>query len=307
MLSESGNKIQLSARAACFLMALIAISRGSSFLFSKFLLGTMEPLALLGLRFLIAFAVLSAIFFRKVIDDVRNDRHMINAALLLGTVYYLCMAAELYGLRYTTSSTCSLIENSAIVLVPIIEAFLLQRLPKAVIMLSAVMTLIGVALLVSPGIGASSAILGIGEALCIIAALLYAAAIIITDRLSRKHDPMTLGILYVGAMGVMGIMSSLFTGSPALPASGTEWIMLIFLAVLCTCLGFSMQPVAQKSISSETVGIIGALNPLTTATLGWVLLGEKMSMLGIAGAILIICGITLPNIDMIMGRSHPGS
>ena len=56
----------LSARSAILLMAAVSVARGSSFLFSQQLLETIEPLNLLGIRSLIAFAVLSTdAFLRK--------------------------------------------------------------------------------------------------------------------------------------------------------------------------------------------------------------------------------------------------
>ena len=299
MFTLSEDRFQLSVRAACLLMAALTVARGSSFLLSKHLLGTMEPLNLLGLRFFLAFAILFFFFLRKVLQTIKNDPKIIGASLLLCGTYYLCMAAELYGLKYTTSSTCSFLENTAIVMVPMLEALLLRRKPASVVMLSTIATVIGIAMIVFTAGGADSSLqlhIGIGEGLCMIAALMYAAAIIITDRLSKKHEPMTLGILYVGFMGVMGLVSSFFVESPHLPQTGTQWIVLIALAVLCTCFGFTMQPVAQKPISSETAGIICALNPLTTAVLGWIILGEHMGMIGIMGAVLIIGGILLPNL-----------
>lgn len=303
MLTMSDQRFQLSVRSACFLMAAITVARGSSFLLSKHLLGTMEPLNLLGLRFLLAFALLFLLFLRKVISVIKKDPRILGASALLGGVYFLCMAAEYCGLQYTTSSTCSFLENTAIVMVPIMEAVLLRRMPKPVILVSTIVTVIGIGLIVLYGNGGSGqAGAGIGEFLCVIAALMYAAAIIITDRLSKKYDPMTLGILYVGFMGIMGLISSFFTESTHLPQTGSEWVVLLALAVLCTCFGFTMQPVAQKPISSETAGIICALNPLTTAVLGWILMGDALGTSGIIGAVLILGGILLPNLR---GRRCP--
>ena len=137
---------------------------------------------------------------------------------------------------------------------------------------------------------------GLGEFLCMIAALTYAFAIILTDRLSKKHDPMSLGVLYVGFMGIMGLVSSFIFETPSLPASGGQWAALLALALLCTAFGFAMQPIAQKPLSSEATGIICALNPLTTAVLGWILMGDALGACGILGAVLIIGGIILPHL-----------
>ncbi len=290
------NNTSLSVRSACFLMAAVAMSRGSSFLLSKQLLGDMEPLNLLGLRFLIAFLILFVIFFKKTCTTIRQNPRILAAALLLGWTYFLCMAAELIGLQYTTASTCSFLENSAIVIVPLFEAILLRRLPSGRIMLSTVITLTGIGLIVLCGNGHMG--IGIGEFLCMIAALMYTFAIIITDRLSKKYEPMTLGILYVGIMGLMGMLSSVLIETPHLPSDGSGWMLLLGLALLCSCFGFTMQPVAQKPLTAERAGIICALNPLTTAILGFIILGDQFGPLKVLGAALIIGGILLPNIRL---------
>ena len=293
-------------------MASLSIARGSSFLFSKSLLGSMEPLNLLGMRFMLAFLILFVLFSRKVFADIKRNPHVIHASLLLGGVYFLCMAAELVGLQYTTASTCSFLENSAIVIVPILEAILLRRFPKPIILASTIITFIGIGLIVLCGSANGTSVggsilfggnLGLGEILCMIAALTYAAAIIITDRISKKYDPLTLGILYVGFMGLLGLVSSFLFETPHLPQSGFEWSMLMALAILCTAFGFTIQPVAQKPLSSESAGIICAINPLTTAVLGWLLMGDALGSSGIAGAVLIIMGIILPNIHQPRFRS----
>ena len=302
MLDISENNLKISFRAGCLLMASLSIARGSSFLFSKHLLGSMEPLNLLGIRFLLAFIILFILFSRKAVKDVKKDPRILLAALLLGGVYFLCMAAELIGLQYTTASTCSFLENSAIVIVPVIEAFLLRRFPKPVIIVSTVITFIGIGLIVFRGSGTGVSDggihLGIGEILCMVAALTFAIAIIITDRISKKYDPLTLGVIYVGFMGLLGIAASFIFETPHLPESGTQWAMLLALAVLCTAFGFAIQPVAQKPLSSEATGIFFAVNPLTTAVLGWILMGDVLGLSGIIGAILILAGIVLPNVRL---------
>ena len=309
MLNYSDGDRQISSRTGCILMASLSVARGASFLFSKYLLNSMEPLSLLGIRFLIAFAVLFLLFSRKVISDVKANPRIIAVSLLLGIVYFICMAAELTGLKYTTAATCSFLENSAIVIVPIAEAFLLRRLPKPVVLISAVITFIGIGLIIfnNSAVGTSLGILfisrlGIGELLCIVAALTYAAAIIITDRVSGIYDPLTFGIIYVGFMGAFGMIASFMTETPHLPQSGTQWALLLILAVVCTAFGFALQPVAQKPLTSESAGIICAVNPLTTAVMGWLFMGDVLGLSGIVGAALIITGIVLPNMKIFQAQ-----
>lgn len=294
---------EVSFRSGCLLVAAFSIARGTSCLFSKQLLDSMEPLTLLGTRFLWAFFILFLLFYRKVIEDIKNNPEIVPASFFLGGVYFVCMTAELVGLQYTSASICSFLENSAIVIVPVIEAVLLRRFPLRVIIFSTVVTFIGIGLIIfgsgsgMDGNGYNGILsgLGLGEILCMIAALCYSAAIIITDRVSKKYAPMTLGILYVGVMGSLGMFASFIFETPHLPDTGSQWLMLLALAVVCTAFGFTVQPLAQKALSSETTSIICALNPLTAAGLGWLFLGDNLGSMGLVGAVLILSGIILPN------------
>ena len=197
------NKLNnLSVNGATILMAALVIARGTSFMFSKLLLTDMGPLSLLGIRFLLAFIIIFAIFFRYIKKAVKKDPNVIRISMILGAINFLCMASELIGLQYTTSSTCAFIENSAIVIVPVMEAFLLRRAPSWQIIVCSVLTMGGIALIT---VGSGFDGFGLGEFLCVIAALTFAIAIIINGRSSRIHDSFTIGLLTVGTMGFMAI------------------------------------------------------------------------------------------------------
>ena len=283
------NKLNnLSVNGATILMAALVIARGTSFMFSKLLLTDMGPLSLLGIRFLLAFIIIFAIFFRYIKKAVKKDPNVIRISMILGAINFLCMASELIGLQYTTSSTCAFIENSAIVIVPVMEAFLLRRAPSWQIIVCSVLTMGGIALIT---VGSGFDGFGLGEFLCVIAALTFAIAIIINGRSSRIHDSFTIGLLTVGTMGFMAIIAALVFESPHLPNTSEQWMMLIMLVLVCTCLGFVLQPVAQSRISIQMAGVMFGLNPLTAAVLGWIFMGEALGTAGVIGGLLIIVGI----------------
>ena len=273
-------------------MASVAVARGSSFIFSKQLLQTMEPLNLLGVRSLLAFAVLMLFFGKRVWTAVREDRANLAAGTTLGLLYFLIMTLELNALKYTVAANASFIENSAVVLVPLAEAVILKRLPCRVTVISAGLALAGIGCITVGGLRGGS---WAAQLMLIIAACLYTSAIIVTDRQAKRHDPFVVGILYVGVMGLSGMIGSFVTETPHLPQTGRDWALVLLLALLCSAFGFAMQPVAQRTISSETAGVMTALNPLTTALLGALLLHEEFGTTGYLGAIMIIAGIITNN------------
>ncbi|BAL00128.1 hypothetical protein OBV_29290 [Oscillibacter valericigenes Sjm18-20] len=136
-----------------------------------------------------------------------------------------------------------------------------------------------------------------GEWFCLAAAMLYAGSIILTDRLSRQDDPLTMGILEVGFVGLFALIVSLFTETPRLPAGIVEWGVILMLAVVCTGFGFTLQPVAQRYTSVERAGLFCALNPASAALLGAVFLHERLGWRGFVGCLLVLASVALSHLE----------
>ena len=92
----------MSVRAATILFTAVIGVRATAFLFSKILLVDMGPFSLMGLRFLLAFALL-AIAFRKNLKAMSAAVFLRGA--LLGALFFVVMGFELCALVETSSST----------------------------------------------------------------------------------------------------------------------------------------------------------------------------------------------------------
>ena len=280
----------MSRRQAELLLAAVILTRSTGYLFSKAGIESLGVFNLLAARFLLAFALLAIIFFGKFKGVKPCD---IMRGAVLGGVFALVMALELIALKTTDTSTASFLENTAIIFVPLIEAWLLRRAPERTALISAAAAVAGVALLTlgSGGFGFTS-----GELYCLCAALVYAAAIIITDRFSRRGDGLMMGIMQVGFIGIYALAASFIFEAPRLPSGGTEWGVILVLAIVCTCVGFTFQPVAQAHLSSECSGLFCALSPVFASLLGVVFLGEPVTLQGVFGSALILFSLYIPHI-----------
>jgi len=132
--------------------------------------------------------------------------------------------------------------------------------------------------------------------LAVMAAVLYAAAIITTDRFSHEDDPLTLGIVQVGTLGLLALVSSFVFEAPHLPQSGTQWLMIAGLAVICTGFGFTLQPVAQSHTTAQRAGLFCALSPACATLLGAAVLREHISVMGMCGIALILLSLLVPQL-----------
>lgn len=277
----------MTRKHAEILLIVVIALRSTALLFSKIALASMGPLTLLGLRFLLAFAVLFVIFFKNIVSISRST---LLHGLLLGSLFYATMAFELIGLDHTSSSTTAFLENTAIMFVPLFDAVLRRAWPRPSSFISGLMALAGVAFLTLQN---GRLTMGPGESYCMLAALFYAATIVATDRLAKKGDAMVLGVLQVGFIGVFGSVSAFIFEHPSLPADAAAWGAVAFLAVVCTVLGFTLQPVAQKHTTTEKAGLYCAINPLIAAILGYTFLHEGCTRNSILGAALIIASIAV--------------
>lgn len=275
----------MTKRTGEILLLSVIFARGTSFIFNKITLRTMEPLNVIAIRFLIAAAILLILFGKRFKD---TNRETIINGIIIGIGWFALIAFEMFGLRTVDTAVASLLENTAIVMIPLLNALFLRRLPDGKTFLCILIAFIGVVLLgwTDAGFG-----FGIGEFLMIMAALSYSLSIIYTDRKSKDNDPIILGILQVSTIGVLGLIGSFIVESPRLPETSSEWGCILVLAILCSAFGYAFQPLAQKPLTPERTALFFSLQPLYCAILGIVVLHEHLNTYGIIGAVLILAGL----------------
>ncbi len=273
---------------ALILLTIVVSARAAAFLFSKTALIEVSPFFLLALRFLGAFAILAIVF-------ARNIRALSRAGLaqgsILGAILAILMGAEMHALPLTSTSSVAFIENSAVVFVPLASWLVFhERLGKGALA-SSIVALAGIALLT---VGESGfAHIGLGELFALAAAALYTVLIIATGRFARRHDPLGIGAVQMGAAGAVCLLISLATESPTIPQTATSWTCIAVLIVVCSVFGFAFQPVAQRHLNDAQTSMVCALNPAIAMALGVAVLHEPLSPTDGAGALLILASLAI--------------
>ena len=222
---------------------------------------------------------LLALIFNKAVRSLAA-RDLL-AGTVIGTAFFITMACEMIALTQAASSLVSLLENCAIIFLPLLEILLYKKLPGKLTVISTGMAMLGVVLL--------------ALAWGLLAGLCYAAAIIVTERLSHgSNSTLGIGIVQVGTMGVLSFLAMLLTETPQLPQSGSQWLMLAMLIIVCTGFGFTLQPMAQSHVSAARAGLFCAVSPAIAALLGVTVLGEPFGTLDVLGLVLILASIVMP-------------
>ena len=124
-----------------------------------------------------------------------------------------------------------------------------RKKPAGDVIIGAVLAFLGIGLL---SFSSGSEVSGTGVALALSAAFSYAWAIIITDKVTKEDDALTIGMLQVGFMGLFGLIASMIFESPHLPQTGTQWAMIIYLAAVCSDFGFTFQTIRMHPRTGGT-------------------------------------------------------
>ncbi len=280
----------MNQSSAKLLLISVFIARGTSFLFSKSLMGTMEPMSILGLRFSLAFLVLAVVFWKRM---RHLEKSTIKGGLILGLLYTICMMFEMYGLRLVDSGVSALIENMAILFVPLYVALWTRTWPQAKTLFCAVLAIAGVGLLSISQMEMKSGTLGIFLIIC--AALTYGFCILATEKVSKDGDPVAIGIIQLGVMGILSLIVALLTESFTMPAGKIQWTMLLFLVLICSCFGFTFQPVGQRYLPAETAAVLTVINPFAASIMGVLVAHEGLTLAKGAGYIVILLALVIYN------------
>ena len=141
-----------------------------------------------------------------------------------------------------------------------------------------------------------------GIIVAIISALLAATFGVLNKGMVARHDVYAITLIeFVAGVLVLSLLAPLYGyfqhGDPfagMIPAT-TDWPWLIFLALGCTTLAFTLTMLALRALSAFTTALAINLEPIYTIILAAVLFGQHKDMQGgfYVGALIIILAVVL--------------
>lgn len=294
MQKEEGKKGWTQGKAD-FMIGLIAVAWGSSYVMMMVGLDGLPPCSLTALRFGIAFLVVAAIFWKEL---KHTTLRIIKRSCVLGAFLFAIFVFLLHGMESTTASNAGFLTSTAVVMVPIFHAVLTRTLPGRRIIIGVAITITGIAFL---SLRESLAFHG-GDILCLGGALMYTCQILFTDKFTEDDNPLLLGIWQLGFAAVFALISTFIFETPALPATAAQWGAVFGLAIVCSSFGFVVQPVAQAYTTPEHAALLFSLEPVSAAAFAFVFLHEVLNLQGMIGAVLVLCGVLFASVKKDEGK-----
>ncbi|ROR29256.1 drug/metabolite transporter (DMT)-like permease [Mobilisporobacter senegalensis] len=264
---------------------------GTTFIASKLLLEEFTPLQVMIMRFIIAYITLFILNHKIQKTTWKEELVFLSLAITGTTIYFLC---ENQALTITLVSNVSILLSVAPLLTAILAHFYTkdEKVNNKVI-LGSMIAFIGVAFVVFNGTVVLQ-LNPLGDILSFGAALSWAIYSVILKKNVKQYDSVYLTRKVV--------FYSLITTFPLLFLEGAPFpfkqittpsflFSLIFLGVLGSGICYVAWNIATKKIGIITTNNYIYVNPFVTMIAAGIILDEKITIMGILGALFILVGV----------------
>ncbi len=271
-------------------VGLAVVAMGSSAVFIR--LANM-PGPLFGLyRMMIAVTLSSVIFKRRVGQSLPLSRAHVGFAVFGGVFLALDMWVYNEAILVTSAANANLFSNTSVIWVALASVVLLKERLRPAFWGGLVLALVGITVILGQDLIAHPA-LGFGDLLGILTGPLYAIYFLATARARHKLEAVVTWWIssLASALALLGI--SLALGLPFFGYSLQSYACIVIVAVLTQVGGYLSVNYALGHLPPTRVSISLTSQPIVTAILGVILLGQAIGMAQVLGGALVLSGIYL--------------
>ncbi len=257
-----GRSIKLGTRKRILadgILLFVTMVWGSSFVLMKNTISQLHPLTFLAIRFLLAWLVVTAIFWRNL--KKLKPKEIVYGGII-GFFLFLGMALQVVGLKYTYASKSAFITGLTVVLVPIFAGIIERKVPRVNVIVGVIFAFVGLFLLN----GAKISHFNFGDFLTLLADFGFVFQIIFIDIFTSKENVSTINIAIFQLMSaaVLYIIFSLVFGvNPfSIKLTLNSLLTILITGIFGTALAFTAQVFVQKYTTPTHTALIFSAEPV---------------------------------------------
>ena len=264
--------------------ALLAMTAcwGSTFFLIHDLLDRVPTLDFLAVRFAIASVALLVVAPRAV---ARLSPQARRQAVVLGLVYGVAQILQTAGLAHTSASVSGFITGMYVVCTPLFAALLLRTRITAMTWAAVALATLGLGVLTLDGFS-----VGYGEAITLVAALLYALHIVGLGAWSTASDALGMSILQIIVIAVVCLAVTAPDGV-VLPDNTRDWLSIAYMALFAGAAAMLGQTWAQAHLAPTRTAIIMSMEPVFAAFFAVLLGGEQATLRTVTGGLMVLAAM----------------
>lgn len=263
---------------------------GSSYIWSKMLLGYLPYFTILFVFSLGGLAATSIIFCKRI---KKIDKKTVLIGIGIGGLSILSNIFCMLALKSTSSSNTAFIVQMSVVMTPLIMAIAERKLPGKRVVFSVLVSMAGLLLLTCDF---SHFSFNPGDLFALCNALFFSLYLAALKLYSGRTDPAQFTFIQHATGTVVFLGMALVFELRQIYYGGLDALALGILAI-STAISVStilIQSSAIKFVRPEKATVIYTLEPVTAAILGFAILGEKLAGgRALAGCVLILVSIAV--------------
>ena len=206
---------------------------------------------------------------------------------LAGVLFGSDMAIWNWAISFTSVAHATLMANTAPIFVALVSFFFLRQKIESSFFRALILAFAGVSIVILAGSGSDSTRL-LGDSLGLIAAIFYAAYILVIKKLTDTVPPAHTLFFATLFTAVFLFPIGLLESESFFPSSQKGWIILLAYAVISQALAQGLITFGISRLSAHLSSLILLVQPVAAAIYGWLLLSESINLWqGLGGAVVL--------------------
>jgi drug/metabolite transporter (DMT)-like permease len=286
---------------ANLLLVLAAMVWGVAFVFQKSAMDQIGPLLFIAARSVVAAVALTPLVLheafrvRKPLPD-----GLLPAAILGGAVFFCGAALQQAGIVTASATNAGFLTALYVVFTPFLVWLVMRRAPSLVVWPSVAMSFAGTWLLTGGAFGTFHR----GDLLVAVSALFWAAHGIIVALAARHARPVAFSAIMFAVVAVLALIGALLFEPISLEAVANAWREIAYVGLMSSALTFTLLAVALRYTPPTEAAVIVSSETLFAALAAYLVLGERLSLVGWCGAGLIFAAVLLVQTAPVWAGRH---
>ena len=271
---------------------------GGMYVVSKVVLEIIPPFTLLALRLILGAITLGAIILLQ--RKATLTKQQLRDSFLVGMVGYgISLAFQFVGTKLSTASNGALVTSATPAFVLLFAPFLLGEKTTTRRIIALVISLLGVIAVIDPRTANLTSTFFLGNLSLLAAALTWALYSVLVRKVAKEADLLTSSMVMLAGGIPSSILFGIFETNNQVIGVITPGILggILFLGIISTALAMSLWNYAFAELPAATASLTFFAQPVVGTLLGWLFLGETITLLFIFGGILIGIGLAISSFE----------
>lgn len=292
--SQISSGLIMSVYASVFLSAVFG---GAGFVFMKNALVVFPSPWFVFWRFFLSVVVL----FPFLAAGLRKaSRQTLKDGVFVGILFFTATLVQLQGIARTDAGRSAFINSTAVVIIPILQAFIVRRMPSWKVICGCLLCLCGVGFLTLQR--TTGHVDGNAEFLVFAGTCIFSYQSITFRRFAQRGNPNILTFIQFTTISLLALPIALTFPHPVVVGSG-GWSGILYAAIMMNIAMVMVSNNALRYISPTSLAVIGSMQAVYGALFGALMLSEPITWQLVLSGSIILSGILISILSAVPSRS----